>query len=78
MIMIFSHFLPFIYFCFVSKDAYYNKSVEYNGCSSETLKARSKGAQIGTNPDPNSAIECSDVVSAIILLLNSRCYYFSC
>lgn len=43
------------------QDAYYNKTMEYSGSSTEALKARSKGAQIGTNPDPNSAIECSDV-----------------
>ena len=43
------------------KDAYYSKSMEYSGSSSEVIKARSKGAQTGTTPDPNSAIECSDV-----------------
>ena len=35
--------------------------MEFSGCPSETRKARSKGAQAGSNPDPNSAIECSDV-----------------
>ncbi|KAL7485929.1 hypothetical protein ACHAW6_011560 [Cyclotella cf. meneghiniana] len=46
----------------LSWDSYYNKSVEYNTASSETLKARNRGAQIGTSaPDPNSAIECADV-----------------
>lgn len=35
--------------------------MEFSGSSSEILKARSKGAQAGNNPDPNLAIECSDV-----------------
>jgi len=42
-------------------ELYYNKSVEYNTSKPTTLIARSKGAQTGTTPDPNTAIECSDV-----------------
>lgn len=61
-IQLFDMYLPiFICFCGQYQDAYYNKSMEYSGSSTEVLKARSKGAQLGTNPDPNSAIECSDV-----------------
>ena len=35
--------------------------MEYCGSSSEVIEARRKGAQTDTTPDPNSAIECSDV-----------------
>ena len=43
-------------------DSYYNKAVEFSGSPSNALKARRAGAQTGTVPNPDAAVDgCSDV-----------------